>query len=85
MSGPARKALGEEASHRPGRLRDLEFRAGRPGQNRNHDRHEDRGHEQKAGPGVAEDALMMKLDAVAGGDDDGQSREHQERRGAADR
>ncbi len=39
----------------------------------------------KAGPGKAENALMVELDAVAGGDDDREPGQHHERRCAADR
>ena len=39
-----------------------------------------RRHQQQPGPGQAEDALMMKLDAVAGSDDDGEAGQRQKRR-----
>ena len=57
----------------------------RPRQQDHDRRHHDRRHEQQAGPGKAENALMIKLDALAGDDDHDQRGQHHERRHAADR
>ncbi len=72
-------------AHGLGRLLDFELGADGPWQQHHHGGDKQRRHDQEAGPGVTNGALMEDCDAGTGGHDDGKTRQHDERRRAADR
>ena len=78
MAGSAFEAFGKEAAHGGGGLRHSQVSAGRPRQQNDRGRHEKRGHQQQAGPRIAENALMMQRDAVAGGNNDREPGQHEQ-------
>ena len=80
--GAALETVGEEFRDLVGRLRDPQIDREQRRQQQDARRHQHSRHGQQADPGDGQDALVMQHDGLAGGDDDRETRQNQQRRNA---